>query len=74
VAFFGVLGFAFRRWNWGFLLFGLAIGWSRIYLNAHYFSDVIVGSVVGLYFARFTWTRVGPWVEKKTAKWSRGAK
>jgi membrane-associated phospholipid phosphatase len=74
VAFFGVLGFAFRRWNWVFLLFGLAIGWSRIYLNAHYFSDVIVGSVVGLYFARFTWTRVGPWVEKKTGKWSRGAK
>jgi membrane-associated phospholipid phosphatase len=65
VAYFGVLGFAFRRWNWGFLLIGLAIGWSRIYLNVHHFSDVTVGTVVGLFFAQFTWNRIGPWVERK---------
>jgi membrane-associated phospholipid phosphatase len=65
VAFFGVLGFAFRRWYWAFLLIGLAIGWSRICLNAHYFSDVLVGAVIGLYFAQFTWERIGPWLEER---------
>lgn len=65
VAFFGVLGFAFRRWSWGFVALGLAIGWSRIYLNVHYFSDVIVGAVVGLFFAQLTWERIGPWVEER---------
>jgi membrane-associated phospholipid phosphatase len=70
VAFFGVLGFAFRRWNWSFLIIGLAIGWSRIYLNVHHFSDVIVGGVVGLFFAQITWERIGPWVEEKTKKWN----
>ena len=64
VAFFGVLGFAFRRWNWGFLLIGLAIGWSRIYLNVHHFSDVIVGAVVGLFFAQLTWERIRPLAER----------
>jgi membrane-associated phospholipid phosphatase len=73
-AFFGVLGFAFRRWSWGFLLLGAAIAWSRIYLNVHYFSDVIVGGVVGLFFAQFTWERIGPWLEEWAGKrgWVRG--
>jgi undecaprenyl-diphosphatase len=68
LAFFGVLGFAFRRWSWGFLLLGVAIGWSRIYLNVHYFSDVMVGGVIGLFFAQFTWERIGPWLEEKWAR------
>src|ERR1700724_762289 len=73
LAFFGVLGFAFRRWSWGFLLLGVAIGWSRIYLNVHYFSDVMVGGVIGLFFAQFTWKRIGPWLEEKwAAKRKRG--
>src|SRR3981081_599202 len=73
LAFFGVLGFAFRRWSWGFLLLGVAVGWSRIYLNVHYFSDVMVGGVIGLFFAQFTWKRIGPWLEEKwTAKRKRG--
>jgi membrane-associated phospholipid phosphatase len=65
VAFFAVLGFAFRRWNWGYLAIGLAIGWSRIYRNVHYFSDVLVGTVVGLYFAQLTWERIGPWLSRR---------
>jgi membrane-associated phospholipid phosphatase len=67
-AFFGVLGFAFRRWSWVFLLLGAAIAWSRIYLNVHYFSDVIVAAVIGLFFAQLTWKRIRPWLEKWTAK------
>jgi undecaprenyl-diphosphatase len=70
LAFFAVLGFAFRRWNWGFVLLGMAIGWSRIYLNVHYFSDVIVGGVVGLFFAQFTWERIRPWLEER---WGSGS-
>jgi len=70
LAFFGVLGFAFRRWSWGFLLLGVAIGWSRIYLNVHYFSDVMVGGAIGLFFAQFTCERIGPWLEERTKKWS----
>ena len=67
-AYFGVLGFAFRRWSWGFLLLGIAIGWSRIYLNVHYFSDVIVGGIVGLFFAQLTWERIRPWLEERWAE------
>jgi undecaprenyl-diphosphatase len=74
LAYFGVLGFAFRRWSWGFLLFGVAIGWSRIYLNVHYFSDVIVGAIVGLFFAQLTWERIRPWLEKRWAEQQRGTK
>jgi undecaprenyl-diphosphatase len=69
LAYFGVLGFAFRRWSWGFLLLGVAIGWSRIYLNVHYFSDVIVGGVVGLFFAQLTWNRIRPWLEERWVEW-----
>jgi membrane-associated phospholipid phosphatase len=65
VAFFAVLGFAFRGWNWAFLLIGLAIGWSRVYLNSHYLSDVMIGAVVGLYFAQLTWNRIRPWLEER---------
>jgi len=31
---------------------------------------VIVGGVVGLFFAQFTWERTRPWLEEKTKKWS----
>jgi membrane-associated phospholipid phosphatase len=35
-----------------------------LYINAHYFSDVLVGVVVGLFFAQLTWERAGPVVGK----------
>jgi undecaprenyl-diphosphatase len=73
LAYFGVLGFAFRRWSWGFLLLGLAIGWSRIYLNVHYLSDVMVGGVVGLFFAQLTWQRIRPWLEERWVEQKRPA-
>jgi membrane-associated phospholipid phosphatase len=62
--FFGVLAFARRRAAWLFLGVPTAIAWSRVYIGAHHLSDVLAGSVVGLFGAWITWTRVGPLVAR----------
>jgi membrane-associated phospholipid phosphatase len=59
-AFFGVLLFADRRHGLWALLAAAAIAWSRIYLNVHHLSDVMVGALVGLVAAFLVWDRLEP--------------
>ena len=63
-AFFGVPLFANRRYGWWALLIAAAIAWSRIYLNVHHFSDVMVGALVGLVTAYLVWERLGPRIDR----------
>lgn len=48
-----------NRWNRmaavGLLFVTICIGFSRIYLNVHYFSDVMVGFVLGLLVLMINW-------------------
>ena len=62
--YFGILLFWDRRRGQWALLIAAAIGWSRIYLNVHHLSDVIVGALVGLVAAFFVWERLAPRVER----------
>jgi undecaprenyl-diphosphatase len=47
-AFFATLAFASWRIGLGFLLIPLLIAFSRMYVAAHYFSDVVCASLIGL--------------------------
>jgi membrane-associated phospholipid phosphatase len=67
-AFFGVPVVA-RRWYGGWLLLiAVAIGWSRIYLNVHHFSDVTVGALVGLVIAYLVWKWGAPRIDRNLGK------
>jgi membrane-associated phospholipid phosphatase len=54
-AFFGVLIFARRRVGLACLPIPILIGFSRIYLGAHYLSDVVCAAVLGFLCAALIW-------------------
>jgi len=47
-AFFGVLFFAKRRAGLACLLIPILIGFSRMYVSAHYLSDVVFAAILGI--------------------------
>ena len=49
-----------RRWAPLFWLGAATIGFSRIYLNRHYLSDVVVGALIGLALAWITTRWIAP--------------
>ncbi|CEF49202.1 unnamed protein product [uncultured bacterium] len=54
-AFFGVLIFARRRVGLVCLPIPILIGFSRMYLGAHYLSDVVCAAVLGIICAAAVW-------------------
>jgi len=53
-AFFGVLFFANRRVGLACLPIPILIGFSRMYVNAHYLSDVVFAAILGVLCALLT--------------------
>ncbi len=60
MGFSGILLLGARRWKALAVLVGAAVGWSRIYLGYHHFSDVTVGALIGLAVGWYTWHRLLP--------------
>jgi undecaprenyl-diphosphatase len=69
-AFFGVLIFARRRIGLACLPIPMLIGFSRMYIGAHYLSDVVCGAVLGIFCAAI----IGRLLlrEHRTSMWRRG--
>jgi len=44
-----------KKYSWTYFLIPLLMGFTRIYFNVHYFSDVIAGYLVGFIFAIFSY-------------------
>ena len=55
MGFFGVLFFARRRLGLACLPIPILIGFSRLYLSAHYLSDVVCAAVLGILSALIVW-------------------
>ena len=43
----------FPKFKWFWILFAFTVGFSRIYLNLHYLSDVIAGGLLGYIIGYF---------------------
>ena len=59
-AFFAVLVFANRRIGLPCLAIPILIGFSRIYIGAHYLSDVVCAAVLGILCAILVWRFILP--------------
>jgi len=73
-AFFGVLVIARRRMGLVCLLIPILIGFSRMYIGAHYFSDVVCAAVLGSLCALVVAHFIFPQIGKRNGKlrWRRG--
>jgi membrane-associated phospholipid phosphatase len=61
-----------KTWGFALLLVAICVGYSRMYLSQHFFEDVTIGSVVGV-FVTLIWVN---WIDNKrflhTEGWNRG--
>ena len=64
----GVAWFRRRRWAVVFLAVAVAVGWSRLALGCHHFSDVTASLVWGLAVGPWLGNRLEPWIN---CLWSR---
>ena len=75
-AFFGVLLIARRRIGLACLAIPILIGFSRMYIGAHYVSDVVCASMLGmicaLVMAHFVFRKSATAGQKSKARWRRG--
>jgi membrane-associated phospholipid phosphatase len=67
VGFFAVLLFARRRIGIACLPIPILIGFSRLYLGAHYLSDVVCAAVLGFLVALFVWRVLFPKISTSQA-------
>lgn len=65
VGFFAVILLARRRIGLVCLAIPILIGFSRLYLSAHWFSDVICGGVLGILAAVIVWHFLRPRIEQE---------
>jgi undecaprenyl-diphosphatase len=66
-AFFAVLVFANRRIGLPCLAIPILIGFSRIYIGAHYLSDVVCAAVLGILCAVLVWRFANRGIEEDRA-------
>jgi membrane-associated phospholipid phosphatase len=67
-----VLLLARRRIGLACLPIPLLIGFSRLYLRAHYLSDVVCGAALGILAALVVWHFARRRIEKSEVAWRRG--
>lgn len=68
VGFFAVILLARRRVGFACLPIPILIAFSRLYLGAHWLSDVVCGAVLGLLVAMFVWHFARPRIEGAAPK------
>ncbi|MGZ5025054.1 MAG: phosphatase PAP2 family protein [Chthoniobacterales bacterium] len=64
-AFFGALILARRRIGLALLPIPVLIAFSRLYLNAHFLSDVVFGALLGICCALIAWRLIRRWEESR---------
>ena len=67
MGFFGLLLLARRRIGLACLPIPILIGFSRLYLGAHYLSDVVCAAVLGILSALVVWHFTSRQIERKSA-------
>jgi membrane-associated phospholipid phosphatase len=69
-----VITYLVKNKNWGILLFIVAacVGYSRMYLSEHFFEDVSVGSVLGVFITVFWLSYIESKQFLHSQKWTKG--